>query len=73
MSSFVGHKERVGRRQLAFVRRVLGLFRSALREIFDESAYERFLERQRKAPSQAAYAEFLREGQAAQERRARCC
>jgi hypothetical protein len=72
MSSLVCDK-RVERRQLAFVRRVLGLFRSALREIFEESAYERFLEREGKASSQAAYAEFLREGQAARERQTRCC
>ena len=46
---------------------------AALREIFDESAYARFLDRQRVAPSPAAYGEFLRESEIAKARRPRCC
>jgi len=46
---------------------------AALREIFDESAYSRFLDRRRVASSQAAYREFLREGETAKARRPRCC
>ena len=46
---------------------------AALREIFDEAAYARFLERTRQPSSRAAYAGFLRERAASQERRARCC
>ncbi len=56
------------------------LFRSAartfvevLREIFDESAYSRFL-RSRQIPSSAdAYAAFCREREAEYSRRAKCC
>jgi len=46
---------------------------AALREIFDESAYARFLDRQRMASSPAAYGEFLRESEIARARRPRCC
>jgi hypothetical protein len=66
-------QENVLRSPLAFIRRVLCLFRSVLREIFDESAYTRFLERHGMPSSHAAYAEFLREREAARERRPRCC
>lgn len=44
-----------------------------LREIFDESAYARFLAREGAAPSPASYAAFCREHQAARIRRPRCC
>lgn len=47
--------------------------RSMLREIFDESAYARFLERRQLATSAQAYAAFIRETQAHRERRPRCC
>lgn len=53
--------------------RALGIVRSMLREIFDESAYARFLERKGVATSPQAYADFLRETQAQRERRPRCC
>jgi len=46
---------------------------SVLREIFDESAYARFLERRQVVTSPRAYAEFLDETQAQRERRPRCC
>ena len=46
---------------------------AALREIFDESAYARFLDRQRMASTPAAYGEFLRESDIAKARRPRCC
>jgi hypothetical protein len=51
----------------------LGLARAALREIFDESAYARFLNRRRVASSPAAYSDFLRESEGARLRRPRCC
>jgi hypothetical protein len=54
-------------------RQVPALFRSVLREIFDESAYARFLERRQLATSPQAYAEFLREREATGQRRPRCC
>ena len=55
------------------LRGMIVLFLSTLREIFDESAYARFLERQKLLSSPHAYAAFLRESQRQRERRARCC
>ena len=49
------------------------LLMTTLREIFDENAYARFLAREGIAPSRDAYAAFLREREAAMERRPRCC
>ena len=46
---------------------------AALREIFDEAAYARFLARTGQPSSRAAYAGFLHERAAHQERRPRCC
>jgi hypothetical protein len=46
---------------------------STLREIFDEAAYSRFLERTNRISSRVAYAEFWREREASQQRRPRCC
>ncbi len=45
----------------------------ALREIFDENAYARFLRRTQAASSPAAYAAFCRERESAQARRPKCC
>ena len=58
---------------LAAISRPFSVLVAALREIFDESAYARFLDRQRVAPSPAAYGEFLRESEIAKARRPRCC
>jgi hypothetical protein len=58
---------------LRAITRAFTLLVAALREIFDESAYARFLDRQRVASSQAAYGEFLRESEIAKARRPRCC
>lgn len=44
-----------------------------LREIFDEAAYARFLERQGAASSVQAYATFRRECDEAKLRRPKCC
>lgn len=46
---------------------------SALREIFDEAAYKRFLERTGMQSSRAAYVSFLRESEQVRNRRPRCC
>lgn len=54
-------------------REAASLFLSTLREIFDESAYARFLIRNRTTSSRAAYAAFLREHAAAKARRPKCC
>jgi hypothetical protein len=53
--------------------RLLTVLRSALHEIFEESAYARFLQRNRLHSSRQAYADFLRESEAARGRRTRCC
>ena len=55
------------------MRRIAQIMLAVLREIFDESAYARFLQRNRMKSSRAAYAAFLRESEAARARRPRCC
>ena len=47
--------------------------RAVLREVFDESAYERFLLRTASARSVASYRAFLAEREVATARRPRCC
>ena len=44
-----------------------------LQEIFDESAYQRFLNRNELQSSSQAYAMFLQENEQAKSRRPRCC
>jgi hypothetical protein len=46
---------------------------ATLREIFDEAAYERFLERAGVVSSSEAYASFSREREKSCARRPRCC
>jgi hypothetical protein len=46
---------------------------AALREIFDESAYMRFLRRTNMDSSPRAYAAFWRERETSQKPRPRCC
>ena len=46
---------------------------ATLREIFDESAYERFLHQKRIASSPRAYAAFRQEFEEAKTRRPKCC
>jgi hypothetical protein len=55
------------------IRQAASLFVQALREIFDENSYARFLARNGVGSSRAAYAEFVRQETSRQERRARCC
>jgi hypothetical protein len=55
------------------VARAAWLLISALREIFDEAAYMRFLNRRQLASSREAYAAFLLEHEGATARRPRCC
>ena len=57
------------RRLSGFLKTVLAV----LREIFDESAYARFLARRGAETSVAEYAEFLRETDQARARKPRCC
>ncbi len=49
------------------------IFLAAMREIFDEAAYARFLNRAGIASSSAAYAAFRREFEEAKVRRPKCC
>ncbi|MGA8499913.1 MAG: hypothetical protein WB683_00040 [Candidatus Sulfotelmatobacter sp.] len=49
------------------------IFVAALREIFDEAAYARFLNRAGTASSSEAYAAFRREFDEAKMRRPKCC
>ena len=51
----------------------LKLFRAGLREIFDESAYARFLASHQLSSSRESYAAFLRENEHIKARRPRCC
>jgi hypothetical protein len=46
---------------------------AALREIFDEAPYERFLTRHQLEAGTASYADFCREQQQSKVRRPRCC
>ncbi len=46
---------------------------AVLREIFDESAYARYLEQHQLASSPKAYAGFWREYELVKSRRPRCC
>jgi hypothetical protein len=49
------------------------LWFSALREIFDESAYSRFLARHATSSCPSAYTAFLREQETIKARRPKCC
>ena len=55
------------------LRRVFRILLAALREIFDESAYARFLIHHQVPSGRASYAAFLREQEVAKARRPRCC
>ena len=55
------------------LRNVMGTVLAALREIFDENAYARFLARHGMANSREAYALYLSESNVTRERRPRCC
>ncbi|HEX9112684.1 MAG TPA: hypothetical protein VF845_14485 [Terriglobales bacterium] len=53
--------------------RSFGVLVATLREIFDESAYERFLTQHQLTSSAAAYSSFCHERDHTQARRPRCC
>jgi hypothetical protein len=53
--------------------RVMQILHATLREIFDESAYERFLQRTQASRSTASYRAFTRERDAAMVKKPRCC
>jgi hypothetical protein len=64
-----GMRERGMKQLLNSVR----IFLAALREIFDEAPYARFLQRTQTASSPQAYAAFRREHEHRHARRPRCC
>jgi hypothetical protein len=53
--------------------RVATVSQAILQEIFDESAYQRFLIRKELQSSSQAYAMFSQENEQAKSRRPRCC
>jgi len=55
------------------IQKTFRILRAMLREIFDESAYDRFLRRKQIASSPGAYAAFRREFEEAKTRRPKCC
>ncbi len=55
------------------IARVSSVVAATLREIFDESPYQRFLKRSGIPSSSAAYAMFQRENNQTKARRPRCC
>ena len=74
----------VERSSTGFARKSIGLlaeqlkssvqiFLATLHEIFDESAYARFLNQRQLASSRAAYASFRQEYEVTKARRPRCC
>jgi hypothetical protein len=57
---------------MSHLKQTVTIFISALREIFDEAAYTRFLQRTNMASSPAAYAAFWRERES-KAPKPRCC
>ena len=55
------------------LKHALKLLLSTFREIFDEAAYTRFLNRRQLTSSREAYAAFCSEYEVAKARRPRCC
>jgi hypothetical protein len=58
---------------VAWLPQVTAVIASLLREVFDEAAYRRFLERNRISSSTAAYAAFREENDRWKARRPKCC
>jgi hypothetical protein len=55
------------------VRQIVSTITATLREIFDESAYLRFLARHGMISSPRSYSAFLREQEGIKARRPKCC
>jgi hypothetical protein len=58
---------------LAVLRSVAQTIRATLHEIFDESAYDRFLQRTKAERSIESYRAFVREREGAMARKPKCC
>ena len=56
-----------------WVKTLWGIVHNSLREVFDENAYARFLERTHSSRSTASYRAFLRERESVVVNRPRCC
>jgi hypothetical protein len=63
------HREKSGNR----VRNAWKLFRDILAEVFDESAYQRFLRRTNDVATNESYRAFLRERETTIAKKPRCC
>ena len=53
--------------------RIFRILKATLREIFDESAYDRFLELHQVLPGRDSYAAFRRELETTKARLPKCC
>jgi hypothetical protein len=62
-----------GRRVIGKAKSFFRVLVAALREIFDENAYQRFLIRTGSRASVQSYREFMREREAAMATKPRCC
>jgi hypothetical protein len=58
---------------MSILKQAAGILLDALREIFDESAYARFLAEHHIFSCPSSYAAFLREQEGTKARRPRCC
>ncbi len=58
---------------MTYARSLLRVFIATLREIFDENAYQRFLQRTGQTACVQSYREFQREREAGLATRPRCC
>jgi hypothetical protein len=58
---------------LSAISRALRLLAATLQEVFDESAYQRFLLRENLSPCPESYAAFVAEHEKSRARRPRCC
>ena len=57
----------------AFLRSTVEILKATIREIFDESAYDRFLARTHCERSVSSYRAFMRERENAMARKQKCC
>jgi uncharacterized membrane protein (DUF106 family) len=58
---------------MKWMRAIAAVLTAILREIFDEAAYQRFLDRRKLARSRETYAAFRREYEILTAPRPRCC
>jgi hypothetical protein len=70
---FTAETRRRGEKVFDLLQKAWNLIWAVLREIFDESAYERFLLRASSAPSRESYCAFMHEKEAAIAERPKCC